>query len=89
MRDERAQRRVIHASQRLADLEGDLARRRNGSRDPTLGGALQGSHGADEEAKLTRRDAALTQTSAHLVAEERELVGPDAGGYAENEDAAP
>jgi len=89
LRDDRTERRVIHASERRAHLGGDLARRRNGTRDSALRRALQGSDGANEEAKLTREDAALAQPGTHLVAEKRELVRPDAGGYAEHEDAAP
>jgi hypothetical protein len=42
-------------------LFGNLARRRDGASDPSLGWPLVGRHGTDAEAELSDGDAALFQ----------------------------
>jgi hypothetical protein len=71
------------------DLGGDGERGGDGARDAALGGAVDGLEGAHAEAELAGVDAAVAEAGAHVAGEEGELVGPHAGGDAEEEDAVP
>jgi hypothetical protein len=87
-RDGAPQGRIADSNEPVGHLRWKLAGRRNGPRDASFGGSIDGGQGADLESKLVHVDAPRTKTRADFVGKKRQLVRPYARRDSEQEHAS-